>query len=534
MTTGESKPKPRIVSRRPSSAANPATADQARATPPAPKTPLQRWQAGINQLIETDLSKPRAFALLALVFYLVRMPFINEGYGTDPDAWRVVMTAQHLLDTGQYFPSRLPGNPLHELVTTLFVPGGWIAMCLVTATISLLGVYFFARILDHLNLPARGLMTICFAFTPLLYINSLATMDYMWTLTCLLGCYLAILKDRPVLAGVLLGCAIGFRLQSFAFGPSIAILLWRTGRIKELPSFCLAVGGAAVVAFSPVLVVYGISFFNFYDAPIPYRDVLQLLGKEALGILGGAGVLAGAALSLHRLRHLPHDAVKDPYVLSWVAVVVFYFISFLRLPHEIAYLMPVFPFGMILMAKYYTKPALIGAVICIVLAGTVDVTTHSAGARLSAIRNASIGKGLIFSNKETMDAQHAFVRQVMSDKVPDHSVVMIGYIFPEAVVRERDRLELRVLEKDYNAISMLSDRGEAYDPVHDIRYVWLLPYEAFTALRSQGYNFYVVPDAEGGTYALYKYRPTLYGASFLRLESSSAPATSSGTGSTDR
>jgi hypothetical protein len=110
---------------------------------------------------------------------------------------------------------------------------------------------------------------------------------------------------------------------------------------------------------------------------------------------------------------------------------------------------------------------------------------------------------------------------------------MLGYIFPEAAVRNHDRLQLRVLQRDYDAISMLSDRGEAYDPVHDIRYVWLLPYEAFVALRSQGYSFYVVPDAEGGVYALYKYRPTLYGASFLKLETS-VPSKSKGSGSKDR
>src|SRR5438874_7058046 len=113
-----------------------------------PGSRLATVRKKVSIVFDTDLTQRRPFIILALVFYLVRLPFINEGYGTDPDAWRVVMTAQHLLDTGQYFPSRLPGNPLHELVTTLFVPGGWIAMCLVTATVSLLGVYFFARILD--------------------------------------------------------------------------------------------------------------------------------------------------------------------------------------------------------------------------------------------------------------------------------------------------------------------------------------------------------------------------------------------------
>jgi hypothetical protein len=212
---------------------------------------------------------------------------------------------------------------------------------------------------------------------------------------------------------------------------------------------------------------------------------------------------------------------------------VFYVVSFLRLPHEIAYLIPIFPFGMLLMARYYTRTALTVAMLAIMAAGIIDITTPGVGLQMSDLKNARPGRGLVLSNKITQDGQQAFAKQVMSDDIPNHSVVMIGYIFPEAAVRNHSRLELRVLERDYDAISMLSDRGEAYDAERDIRYVWLLPYEAFVALRSQGYSFYVVPDAEGGVYALYKYRPTLYGASFLRLETS-VPSKSKGSGSKDR
>ena len=487
----------------------------------------------LTRLADADVTRPRTFAALAVLFYLARLPYINEGYGTDPDAWRVVMTAQHLWDTGQYFPSRLPGNPLHELAVTLLLPGGWIATGLATATVSLGGVYLFGRILKHLNLPMPGLMTIGFAFTPLLYINSIATMDYMWGLTCLLGSYYCLLTGRPLLAGVLLGLAIGFRMQGMAFGPPMLLMLWLSGRRNEIPPFFLAAAGTAALAYAPVFVVYGTTFINFYDAPIPYRDVLQLLGKEALGIFGGLGVLLGAALSWRRLVRLLNDVKVDAIVAGWVGVIAFYFISFLRLPHEIAYLIPVFPFGMLIMARYYTRTALSVAMVCIMFAGLVDITTPNAGVQLDAFKTASIGRGLILSNKITMEGQRAFARQVIADQVPNHSVVMIGYIFPEAAVRQHGRLELRVLERDYDAISMLSDRGEAYDAERDIRYVWLLPYEAFVALRSQGYNFYVVPDAEGGVYALYKYRPTLYGASFLRLETS-GPSKSKGTASKDR
>jgi hypothetical protein len=80
---------------------------------------------------------------------------------------------------------------------------------------------------------------------------------------------------------------------------------------------------------------------------------------------------------------------------------------------------------------------------------------------------------------------------------------------------------------------MLSDRGEAVDTVRDVRYVWLLTYDTFMALRSQGYSFFQVPDAAGGTAALYDYRPALLGATFLRLDQAS-PSAGAGTASTDR
>src|SRR5690606_6990837 len=105
--------------------------------------------------------------------------------------------------------------------------------------------------------------------------------------------------------------------------------------------------------------------------------------------------------------------------------------------------------------------------------------------------------------------------------------------FPQLAVRERDNLDSKILQRDYAAISMLSDRGEAVDEERNIRYVWLLTYETFEALRSQGYSLFLVPDAAGGTAALYDYRPTLFGASFLKLDKRS-PSAGAGTASTDR
>jgi hypothetical protein len=491
-----------------------------------------RFSVTFDRLLELDFTRTAPFVVLAVAFFALRLPYVGYGHGTDPDAWRVAMTAHYLLDTGDYFPSRLPGNPLHELTMTLFIPGGWVATNLATALASLAGVWLFARIVRELRVSSPGLLVIGFAFAPLLVINSIATMDYMWALTLMLGSYYSVITKRPLLAGVCLGLAAGFRLQSLILVLPLLYLLWRQRRRAELAPLALAAAGTALIAFSPVLVVYGTRFLNYYDASVGYEDVVRLLGKEALGVAGVLGVLAGVALSFGRLSRLPIDARADPHVGVWLITIVLYFVSFSRLPHEIAYLIPVFPFAFFLLGRYFTRAGLGVAVGAILLAGVVDVTTPGSGIAPSTLRTATIGKGLLLSNADTMSGQRRFVEQIMENPVPRHSVVLTGFIFPQLVVREDDRLNARVLRYDYDAISMLSDRGEAVDEERDIRFVWLLAYESFEALRAQGYGFYFVPDAAGATYALYEYRPGLLGATFLDLDT--GPSVGEGQAATDR
>ena len=487
-------------------------------------------QQAYRRFAATDFTQALPFALLAVVFFALRLPWINYGHGTDPDAWRVALTAHHLLETGDYFPSRLPGNPLHEFLTTLLIPGGWIATNLATASVSLAGVYLFARIVRLHELADPGVLVIGFAFTPLLLINSIATMDYMWTLTAILGAYYCVQTGRPWWAGVLIGVAVGFRLQGAIVWLPLAYLIWRSERRPDLLPMTAAAACVALIIYTPVLVVYGVDFFNYYDTSVGYEAVLRLLGKEALGVVGGLGVMAGLAHSMPRLRHFITDLRIDPALGAWVILIAVYFASFSRLPHEIAYLIPVFPFGYLIMGRYFTRPALGIAVGAILLAGAVDVTTPDDGL---APTSATIGKGLVLSNADTMSAQRSFAEEVVEADVPDGSVVMTGFIFPQLAVRERDHLDARILQRDYGAISMLSDRGEAVDTERDVRYVWLVTYETFLALRSQGYTMFMVPDAAGSTVALYDYRPGIFGARFLSLEQA-APSIAKGTSETDR
>jgi hypothetical protein len=487
----------------------------------------------LQRAMEFDFTRPRAFLALGAVYVISRIPWLDLGYGTDPDAWRVALSAHHLLDAAEYLPSRLPGYPLHEFVTAVFVKGGWVWTNLSTVLVSVLGVYLFARLASELRLPARGALTVSFAFAPLLWINSVTTMDYMWALTAILGSYLLTIKGRPGLAGACLGLAVGFRVTSGAVAVPLGLLLWRQQRMRDLPRFVAALLAVSLLAYSPVIAVYGLRFLNFYGASVTWQSFLNRLGKDALGVLGALAVLAGLALSWRNLRRLPDDLRGDPHVLVWVTVVVLYFVSFVRLPHEIAYLTPVFPFGLFLMARYFRPFALRAALAVILLAGFVDITSPGDTVNMDTFTEARLGGGMLLSDLDTLRSQMDFADEVRQAEVPPNSVVMTGFIFPELAVLYRDDLRFDVLDRDYGAISMLSDRGEAVDEARDVRYVWLLKYEDFLALREQGYHFYYVVDARRSTASLFDYRPPYFGAEKLDLARES-PSAGKGAARTER
>lgn len=486
----------------------------------------------VRRWLDLDLARPLAFAALALVYVASRAPFINIGYGTDPDAWRVALTGYWFWDHHEFYPSRLPGYPLPEYASTLVIKGGWLATNSLTMLVSLLGLWFFAAIVRRLALPNRALLVVGFAFTPLLWINSMTTMDYMWALTFILASYYFLTGGSGFLAALMLGLAVASRSTSALFLVPAIYYLWRGGRSGEIRPFVVTVTMVAIIAWVPIYWEYGLRFLNFYDSKVGYLSVLRLLGKDCLGLLGSMAVLAGIAVSLPRLAKLPRDAIHDRDVGFWLLAMAVTLVAFSRLPHEAAYLIPMYPFGFFVMGKYFQKWALAAVIVVIVGAGFIDLTSPGDEINSEAFTNAQLGKGLVLSNRDTMEAQIDFVHDVEKLQVPDTTVVLLGFIYPQYAVLNRDDLKLGIIEKDDDAISQLSDKGKAEDTQRRVVYVWLLDYDDFKRYREMGYQFMYTLDAGRSTMALYHFRPGLYGATPIDL--GRGPSGGSGAARTDR
>src|SRR5262245_61707159 len=102
------------------------------ASPSTPERPFASPRAA-TLVMEPSLSQRRLGTLprkercwlwsvaLAVLVILARAPFLGHGYGGDPDAWRVLLAARGLLETGVYLPSRAPGYPLPEYAAALML-----------------------------------------------------------------------------------------------------------------------------------------------------------------------------------------------------------------------------------------------------------------------------------------------------------------------------------------------------------------------------------------------------------------------------
>ena len=486
----------------------------------------------LARLLNADLTKPIAFGALAIIFALSRAPFLNISYGTDPDAWRIALTGHWLWDHHEYYPSRLPGYPIPEFANALVIKGGYLATNTLTVLVSLLGLWYFAKVVNRLALPNRALLVVAFAFTPLLWINSMTTMDYMYALTFLLGSYYFLLGRNAFMAGVFMGLAIGSRMTSALFLPPMLLYLVRDGQRGELRNYVVMMLAVSLAAWGIVYWEYGLSLFNVYGADVGYLSVARLLAKDTLGLLGSAAVLVAILVSLPRLASLPRDAIHDKHVTTWLLAIAVTLISFFQLPHEAAYVLPLYPFGIFLLGRYLHRWVLLGAVSVVIFAGWVDLTTPGEEIGLSELKELHIGKGLLLSNRDTMLAQNSFVEDLGALEIPEFTVVSTGFVYPQFAVTNRDRYEVGILEVDRSSISQLSDSGKTEDKARNVIYVWLLDYDQFQDFSQRGYKFMYTLDAGRSTNSLFGYRPGLYGAQPIDL--GRGPSGGSGAARTDR
>ncbi len=448
-------------------------------------------------LPSTDPLRQTLLFWLALALCLAsRLPFLDAGYGNDPDAWELIRAARHLDLTGEYVASRLPGYPLPEFACALLWRGGPIVVNLCTALFSVAAAAGFMLSLKRLAVPHHLLAGLAFALTPVVYINSTTAMDYVWALAFIMAAFHLTLLDRPVASGLLLGAAVACRLTSalmlLPLGLVVALGGERSSRVRRLTTFVLATIAVAGAAFQPVVSKYGMGFLSFYSPPA-YPDLVTVLSRATLHVWGLVGLLgiAGGVLAavVGRLRHPAPPrrslgADRAP-IIAALAAVILYAAAYLRLPLETGYLLPAVPFVLLLLGKLLPRRPFRWACAGLCLAAFF-CHLGRAGAAPPSARSSWAVSFAVAGQAFTLDLTRGpvlhdhferwhglnFVDRVVraAEALPPSSVVVVGYWLPQIQVRF----------------------GES--PPATARFLYLLGPAELERMRAEGTPVYYLPE----------------------------------------
>jgi hypothetical protein len=440
----------------------------------------------ISRKAQLLCKSPRGqLALLCLIVLLTRLPFLDAGYGVNFDAWRVVRAAREIANTGEYTVSRFPGYPIQEIVCSWIWRGGPLVLNGLTALLSVAAVATLVMIARRWTDINASLVGLGFAATPTFFVNSVCSKDYVWALAFALFSLLFILRRKPLLAGALLGLGTGCRLTTLALALPFALILAGetpgSARCNTL-KFAFATVFTAIVAFSPVWLRYGTSFFTFYEnhARPDWMTILSRGTIDVWGIIGVIGLLSATA-SLFWKRTKP--ALPNKFVVpAFLLVILIYVGAYLRLPDQAGYLLPIVPFALLLLQMFANKHIFQVFCLSLVVAPFADFS----GNRLA--------QGQILADHrdrlETMARIRSFL--AYSETLAGRNTFVVGGWEPE--------------------ISVMIPEGVA----RRNRYVYLLDAEHLDAALKNGDHVFYLPLMREFNWRVYNLDLAQYGAIDLR------------------
>jgi hypothetical protein len=458
----------------------------------------------LKRIIENESTQIIVFAAVIL---LSRVPFLFSGYGLDADSWEVALTAKNISSSGVYEVSRFPGFPVHEFLCSLFYTGSYVSLNLLSTIIGTVGLIFFVSTLKALRFKSVFLAAFALASVKTIYVNSTVTVDYTWALAFILIALYFVVKDKPVIAGLFLGIAIGCRITSGAMLVPFAIMISQTGELKKNTMrilkiiFTTCITGGLI--FLPVFLRYGKSFLTYFDAPYPsIPEVLYKLSFGVWGVVGFIGIIVATCLLLLPIKtsakkYLFPRSVNEKYVVSWLVAIDLYIIAFLKLPMEAGYLIPIVPFVILLFGKYlYDRAFTFFAIMLIVspfIASITPVERNDAPVQSPlAVKFEAGGESLIFdpligplfAYESRRERAMEFTSHVLrsADTLHGKTLVIAGRWYTQLEVRQSETSKKNILFIDYaRPAELLKYSEEGYG-------LFYLPYQDRFNLTKYGFD----------------------------------------------
>ncbi|MCC6147261.1 MAG: hypothetical protein IT308_06800 [Anaerolineaceae bacterium] len=304
-------------------------------------------------------------SLVLLIAFILYLPFLFLGYGSDNDTYNVLWTGFNFVRTLDYVPSRGPGFFVFEtIIFFLNRLGGSFLTNLAVMGMSLITLVGFLRLCRQFNVPHHSLLALILAVHPYYWVNSTCTMDYLFGIGFVFLGIVQVLRGKYFTGGAAMALGAGSRATSILI--AAGFLIWYFIVQPEARKKLIQTG-AATAFFTLVFYLPPADFAEWTTRFLkptvggeeywtPYLRLGRFVYKNIYfwGLLASIMLIWGVALGFFKRRFFSQSGQHGLPVLALVLILV-YELFYWGIPTEPAYLLPTIPFWLILMGVAF-KP----------------------------------------------------------------------------------------------------------------------------------------------------------------------------------
>jgi hypothetical protein len=350
---------------------------------------------------------------------LSRLPFLHAGYGVEEDSWGIAVAAYHTKLYGVMEASRLPGHPVNEFIYSIcWGYGAWLYNFL-SVLCSLVCFVLFYLIAKNFRIKYSILASLALVFTPVVYINSTCTIDYLWALMFALASFYTLQRQKLYLAALFLALSVGCRINSAIL--YLPFILWfyfenpNQTSLQHLIRFSLVFGIISFLCYVPIIGVYGWNFFSYSDQ-FPYPNWPKILYKASIGVMGLPAVVTLLVLFIMNWKKSKIVSVGKSLNLLFFSLLILQVYAYLMLPQKSAYLMLLIPFTLLWLAHYFSPIRFLIFCLALIFSSffmSVNLTDSYRGAQYSKLAfKKTIAGQEIFLDPLTGPIQNDYTKRI--------------------------------------------------------------------------------------------------------------------------
>ncbi len=458
------------------------------------------------------------FILVAVCAALTLAPGLFMGIGSDPDGWREYSAGQSLFSTGVYHPSRTPGDPLFEyivgflslfgspIVSNLFV--------IITYIVSVIAFWSIAK-----GTKCRYLITVLYALTPVILINSNSTVDYIPALSFLLCSYACLKMGILNLSAIFLALSIGVRITGVLFlAPASLYLYLNKFSIRRIIVYIFIALSIGFLFYVPILIHDGLRMFKMPISPFDARMYFVTTVYRSMMLFGPIAtviLLICVIKNIFNLKISFIDAIRrtTPEAMVEVVTIALFSILFIRHSLKTRYLLPIIPFIYLNITRWFSNKDLIVVSMAIISFGivTVDLKGGQSGGRQLAFRAAH---GLIYEDIKLREQIERVRTHIADPRINPKSVVLSGmgemltYHNPNLIKADWREISAEI---DPHGIEEGDNVYRIDNGVKDTYLVYAMSKQNIQILLKEGYSIYYFGDAPAICVHYLGYHPKEFG-----------------------